>query len=490
MPDGVSPDRPPRRRLSSGVAPEWIVWIGISLLVVARLPLLAHRTFDWDEFEHAHAAWCWWKGMLPYRDFFEHHTPWYYLLLRPLFDWFAVDASLADATRFLIAARVLSLALTGLSLLLIVELGRQWRDRRVGVLAAFLLVGQPFVFQKTLEARPDVPAMALFLTCLWCLVRALRTPRGQLRGFVSAGLALGAAVMFTQKMLFVLPGMAVVFLAWVVADERPARLRLGAVFLAGLFVPGLLTWAWFSLHHDGGAFLANNFLLNATWKPLATPQFRNLLMYSAPILILALLAAVEILRQFFRTRRWDPADLLLLATLVGLFAGVAVIPVAQQQYYLMPVPIACLLAAWATVTLIDRLPPRRRTRALLISLLALSILPAAFLGQAYGLRNDRQLARLGEIFARTGRTDLVMDGFEGTGVFRPHAFYYFFIHTDLRPMLSPARLDAYLDDLERGRVRPRVIALDKHLVSLGPRFLDFVNRNYSSEDGFLYYRNR
>ena len=54
-------------------------------------------------------------------------------------------------------------------------------------------------------------------------------------------------------------------------------------------------------------------------------------------------------------------------------------------------------------------------------------------------------------------------------------------------MLSQARVDAFLDDLEAGRVRPRLIAMDSHLIALGPRFVEFVRRNYVSRDGFLYY---
>jgi hypothetical protein len=82
-----------------------------------------------------------------------------------------------------------------------------------------------------------------------------------------------------------------------------------------------------------------------------------------------------------------------------------------------------------------------------------------------------------------------MDGWEGMGVFRPHAFYYYFIHDELLPMLSQARVDAFLDDLEGRRVHPRLIALDSHLVALGPRFQAFVARNYTTRDGFFYYSN-
>ena len=46
--------------------------------------------------------------MVPYKDFFEHHTPWYYYVLRPFFNWFSVDTSFESATHFLWLGRVLS----------------------------------------------------------------------------------------------------------------------------------------------------------------------------------------------------------------------------------------------------------------------------------------------------------------------------------------------------------------------------------------------
>jgi 3'-phosphoadenosine 5'-phosphosulfate sulfotransferase len=55
-------------------------------------------------------------------------------------------------------------------------------------------------------------------------------------------------------------------------------------------------------------------------------------------------------------------------------------------------------------------------------------------------------------------------------------------------MLPPARLDALVDDLESGRARPRLIVLDDDLRRLGPRFLAFVQRNYTSSDAVLYFR--
>ena len=140
---------------------------------LAWIPVLPVRTFDPDEFEHSHAAWCVWKGMLPYRDFFEHHTPWYYYTLRPFFHWFSVDVSFESAQSFLIFGRVLSLLLTVFSVFVVFLIGRSLFDRKVGLLAALFLVSQPVFFEKMIEIRPDVLAIPLFLGGLFFLLRGL-----------------------------------------------------------------------------------------------------------------------------------------------------------------------------------------------------------------------------------------------------------------------------------------------------------------------------
>ena len=480
-------------KMGSNRSLRWML-LAIAGFFLARIPLLPSRIFDPDELEHSHAAWCLFRGMLPYRDFFEHHTPWYYYTLRPLFRWFTVDTSFESARHFLLVGRVLSFALTVLSVLLVYRLGRRWDDRRLGALAALFLVEQPVFLQKTLEMRPDVPALLFFLVGLGALLRALEGPgalQQRLRWFAGSGLSLGAGIMYTQKLLFALPGLLLgLGLWWLSGDRGPSRraraLRI-AVFLLGVGVPFAATWGVFALHGGGGPFIANNFLLNAHWKRAATGQLLKLIETSAPVLILSLLGMVATLQSSFRSPRRDHREVLLLCTVLGLFAGVAVIPTAQRQYYLPALPIVCFFAAQGLLLLVDR--ARKPGRWLLLWLIPLSVLPVLALGEASVSRNDLQFARLRQVFESTQPTDLVMDGWQATAVFRPHAFYYFFIHDELLPMLSQPRIDAYLDDLESGRIRPKLIALDEHLVALGPRFLRFVAAHYLSRDGVLYFSN-
>src|SRR5262245_7560352 len=82
-----------------------LLLLALAGLLLAGVPLILHRVLDPDELEHSHAAWCWFRGMLPYKDFFEHHTPWYYWTLRPLFHGFAVDVSFESARHFWLVGR-------------------------------------------------------------------------------------------------------------------------------------------------------------------------------------------------------------------------------------------------------------------------------------------------------------------------------------------------------------------------------------------------
>ena len=116
----------------------------------------------------------------------------------------------------------------------------------------------------------------------------------------------------------------------------------------------------------------------------------------------------------------------------------------------------------------------------------LLIWPVVDLAKALGRRNDVQMARLQFVFAHTGPSDPVLDGWLGMGVFRPHPLYYFFMHRELQVSLTEREKRAYVDALTDGKVRPALIALDDELRALGPRFLQYVQHNYVSDDGVLY----
>jgi len=68
-------------------------------LFLFRLANFRIRWFNPDEFEHVHVSWCIANGMVPYRDFFEHHTPWLWYLLAPLVAGEELASDLGAAVR-------------------------------------------------------------------------------------------------------------------------------------------------------------------------------------------------------------------------------------------------------------------------------------------------------------------------------------------------------------------------------------------------------
>lgn len=465
--------------------------VAIAALLVARVPVLVARAFDADEFEHVHAAWSVFRGLLPYRDFFEHHTPWYYFALSPFFRWFAVAESFDSARHFLLFGRALSLALTVLSAGLVFFIGRLGRSRRVGLLAALFFVGQPVLIHKTLEIRPDVPALFFFIAGLWFLRHGLLA---QLRWFLGGGLCLGAAILCTQKLLFVLPGVFVGLGLWVLAGGRRegrrvlvARTSAVLVVLLGVAVPVVVTWIGFALRGAGGSFIYDNFVLNSRWGWRSGRHLQVVLTTAAPILLLGVVGAWDGLFRRGRGEPRDAGDLLLLCTLGGFVAGLVVVPAAYQQYYLPPLTIACLFAARGLSLLWQRSRHRARAGLLVCASIPFLVWPVVDLVQALGRRNDAQLTRLRFVFAHTRPSDPVLDGWLGTGLFRPHPLYYFFMHREVQVSIPASEKDTYLEALASGSVRPALIAVDDELRALGPRFLQFVERRYATSDGLFYF---
>ncbi|HEY4393128.1 MAG TPA: glycosyltransferase family 39 protein [Polyangia bacterium] len=472
----------------------WILLTAIVALFVLRLPLIGVRVFDNDELEHAHAAWNVSQGLVPYRDFFEHHTPWYHFALAPFFHWFAVDQSLEAARHFLIFGRFLSLALTALSVVLVFLVARLGGSRRVGLWTGLFLAGQPVVMQKTLEIRPDVLALPFFIGALWFLLRGMRSDDAsrsrRLRWFLGGGLCLGAAIMCTQKMLFVLPGALVGLGIWVLRGRRTrtraSRVAAALVLLLGVAGPVLVTWMGFALRGAGVQFIYDNFLLNARVRLGSNRALPLILKTSWPILLLCLLGAWSALVARHRAERRDDGDLLLICILGGFVAGIPIVRVAYEQYYLPAMTIVCLFAARGLGSLLARSGHRARVWAVMGAAVALSIWPVIDLRRSLGIRNDLQLARLRFVYAHTGPADRVLDGWLGTNVFRPAPHYYFFMHSELAAMLTESEKNAYLDAVTGDNDRPALIALDAELVALGPRFLRFVHDNYVHAEGVFY----
>ena len=488
------------------------------------------RYFDPDELEHLHFAWCISKGMVPYRDFFEHHSPWFHYALAALMPFYQVGRRFDDALAFICLARRIDLTLAAAALALTFLLARLWRGSCSGWIAIALLAVTPVFARKTFEVRPDVLALVLWLGCLVALVRALSAASLSVRRravlFALSGLLLGSAIMTTQKLLVVVPSFAVAMLWYVAAGQgqRWTRVREVGLQFAGFWVPVLLTLVYFWSQGALGAFVHFNFTLNMNWKFHRSPlillnegfaENPSLLVFGALGLIL------EGFRES-RQRAFSVGKLLILSS-AGLIAGLWEMPVAQEQYYLTFLPLLAIFSArfmigvvaavsgeytafdrsgvryviaiaflsgtitmlkisaphliwaspdarWLKVSVVLLLAAgtalmfRSRSMAgLAVLLCALCLCPYYLARHRFLDDNSYDLQSLRYAIEKTSPTDTMMDGFTGFGVFRPHAYFYWFLHSEIVEMMTHEQRRQLLADFQSGKIAPRYIFLDYFL---------------------------
>src|SRR5437763_1074090 len=127
-------------------------WFLLTLLVLAcglRLLYAAHFRLDSDEPQHLHVVWGWSQGQLPYRDFFDNHTPVFQAICAPVFAWFGPRADIVIPMRVALFPLFLGIVW------IVARLGRELVSARAGWWAAALAALCPPYFLTSVEFRPD-----------------------------------------------------------------------------------------------------------------------------------------------------------------------------------------------------------------------------------------------------------------------------------------------------------------------------------------------
>jgi Dolichyl-phosphate-mannose-protein mannosyltransferase len=505
----ASPPSPERHAWPDPVA----IAAGIVVAVAAglRAGRLCARAINPDEFEHLHSAWSLVHGLWPYRDYYEHHTPWLWLALAPFLALVNVDNDPDRAVMFILTARGAMWILGSVAIALTFRLAQVGAGTATGWLAAALLSVTLVFVEKTIEIRPDVPAVVCLLGS-WALtagaLRRARVDRGTGWRLFAGGVLLGGAVLFTQKALFSLPATAVVLLWWVL-DRREtgtprARASGVAVFGAGVIVPVAITLAVFAAHTGIAAFVEFNLQRNVRWVVRFSPlgSLQRIFAENGVLVCLSVVGWVRAARRLRAADALSRGDAALVLQTIALLVGAFAIPVPHLQYFLMLLPITAILAAQAlqegAEALAFRLhrlarPAIGRASAAILGLAAVTVPP--MVGTAGGLHPrypalQDQLGRMRLVYALTRPGDTVMDGFTGAGVFRPHAYYYFFLHNQIRALLTGPEMDDLRRALRDGEIAPEVILFDLDLRRLSPDFAAFVEENYEPAGDPLVWRRK
>jgi hypothetical protein len=510
----------------------------IGALYSMRLRLLETLTIDPDEFEHLHVAWCMANGLVPYRDFFEHHTPWLHFLIAPFFRFYAVACDPDAAIAFIFFARRIAMVLAGVAIALTFLLARLWRGEIAGWMSAVLLSTAVVFVHKTLEIRPDGLAMVLWLGALVAIVGALGdgqvSPRRNNALFALSGFMLGGAIMSTQKILVIMPSISLAMIWYLCAGTDRLNRRVAGVLcqFGGFCVALGATVAYFWAHGALRAFVEDNLILNLEWQS-SFPRYFFVLQRFCENPVLMTLGAIGLVREIpatFRKLTFNADKLLMLAT-VGAMSGVYLLPEPWPQYYLTFVPLLCLYAAALLVFVAGKISGADRTASLpveiayaialgllccsaialspiqvphsapvafgvlllagiivlfrapvaglVLLLIAFSVHPYQQMRMQFGETTDAiQLRKLRYVLSNTRPTDTVLDSWSGLGVFRPHAYFYFFVHGGILQFISSQARQQFAADLLSGKIAPTLMIPNENLLELTPMLNTIMQLDY------------
>ena len=416
----------------------WLLIAGLAVLVVL---MALQRQFNHDEFEAVKSAWKIFMGESIYVDFFQHHHPFLYYLLTPLF------SLLGETKTILYAARVMMLCFTLGSLFMVHELARLLFSRRVAAVSILFLLSITMFVRKTIEVRPDVPQTFFGLLSLWLLFRFFDSGRKGL--LVLSALFLGLGFLFLQKIIFLILVMhAVLF-------YRVIRGQLRGVLLVRFSASLLAVWGVYCLYlaYTGGfaQYWFFNFEFNMVSTGYPTHQAGNLIKHTARFNGIVLLG---LLLGLFASRTQLQRELAVFAMSL---LGIAVFyRVQHDQYYMLALSLTAIIAAvgWETIA-------QRHFLAAAVCLVAASLPSSAgYVYEAFARNNRNQLARIEFVLEHTQESDYVYDGNIVFNLFRKDPDFFWYSVGEGRLLDKYKRLTGYRYDIYEiiDKYKPKLIS--------------------------------
>jgi hypothetical protein len=462
------------------LAPEVLAAL-VALAVVLRVGVVVNRRIDPDESQHLHVAWLVMQGQVPYRDFWEHHLPFFYYGMAPLTAW------LTERPEVYFAARLLMCLLGAAAVVLTWRLARRLSVNGA-VWAAVVLLFLPQFAETSTETRPDVPALVAHLASLLPLVR-WREGRGP--GWLWAvGAGQGMALALSLKAVFGLIGVLVLVVVAPPAGPGFRNGRLGCLARLGGGLAAVLAVLVGGFAAIGGAAALRGLHRDVVRDSLAFGDFEKT-WFILGSEVGALLAAALGLGLVLRVRgvailRHPVHGALLLPTVTS----VAILllprtPAVYQHAWLPLLPVVAVYAGLALATLVEwarRDPSCWRIGTAVTAIVAAVLVPAGET-MIFAVRdqNASDLALMRAELRLACPGEPVLDG-TALYVFRPAAYRYGtlirgvrewvargiiaeeVIADDMRAARAPV---AHADFRVRGMIGPVADVLRRHYVA-GP----------------------
>ena len=203
-----------------------------------------------DEVEHLHCAWLVGQGMLPFRDFWQHHSPFLWVLLAPLMKIMAPSAGILGVSR------CGSLAVSAVSVVIGWLIARKVWRQEAHLPTYLLMIFSAGGSAEFFVLRPDI-FMTLFLL-MGIYVALFISEKGSLPAFI-AGMffAFAASFICKQYCMALLPPIVLL-----IYKRRGALCRGLLAYGAGLGIGAVPLAGYLAKNHIAKEFIAWVFVSN------------------------------------------------------------------------------------------------------------------------------------------------------------------------------------------------------------------------------------
>ncbi len=318
---------------------RWLFTLIIIAFLAWAFTWIAVYEPEHDEVEHWHAAWLMFQGKAPYADFFEHHTPLLWEVIRLYYRFFGENYGVIIITRLLMLIAFSITALTAY------RIARRWTSPEGAFIAA---LGFPLfnlsLLQAHLFVRGDPLILMLLMISLYHAVKVSesdRWGRPEVLRLVLIFILLGVALGFSPRAG--IPSLTIFLLLFFFGLRAIRPVRAVWLFLIGGIIV-LIPTLWLALLYNPDYYLFWVFKFSASLYPSFSPlgYLIRLVVTAFPLWFLA--GAFLFHVAFQRRCRLSRGEALVVILAVVNFFGLWANSRPYAQHFLMTVPFFGLLA--------------------------------------------------------------------------------------------------------------------------------------------------
>lgn len=472
------------------IAAYEIIGFLVIVAVSFQLYVVNYGHINDDEIEHLHSSWLVYKGNIPYKDFFEHHTPLLWYLLSPLF------VILTDDTGVVSAGRYIMFVFNLMILLVSYKIAREYFDR---VVSSLVVVAILFEYDYMISAeliRPDMPMTLMWLIAFYLFLISIKGNYYKKYLFLS-GIFIGIAFAFKQTALFFLLALIVsviVLNLYKQKTDKQIMFRHILPLLVGFLIPTTLLFAYFYITDALDDFIYWNIIFNternAVNIPLRSIQILSGFLNDIPFWTLGLAGVITSTLILLKGRLPSNEVPLLISTYI---VALSIFP-AKGMWYYRYIPLIPFIAIYVISVIkniiIDRgieyLKGSHEKKLIIITFLILLLFglmyPLSFLISGrienFGLsalileNRTQQDDTMKFVWQITSLEDSVFDGY-GLYIFRNHSYKYWFLHTTIFNLSSLSDIPRYLN-----KTQTKVVIYDSKIEQLPNEVQEFIKRYY------------